>query len=83
MNELKEKFPDEWVVFQATEARSENGFRWVEAVTIIDRYEDYLEAMHRYKGLHRKEPSNEIYFLHTLRPDLKIEEKWVGFKRWR
>ena len=51
-------------------------------VSIIDRFNDSLEAMQRYKELHRSEPSKEIYFLHTSRADLKIEEKWIGFKRW-
>jgi hypothetical protein len=82
-DEVQEKFPDEWVVFEATEAHSKDGFRCVESVTIIDRYEDSIEAMHRYKEIHRNQPAKEIYFLHTSRPNLKIEEKWVGFKRWR
>ena len=77
--EVQEKFPE----FEATEAHSVDGFRCVEAVTIIDRYDDSIEAMHRYKEIHREQPAKEIYFLHTSRSDLKIEEKWIGFKRWR
>lgn len=80
--EVREKFPEEWVVFEATEAVSQEGFRCVKDVSIIDRFDDSLEAMKRYKELHRSEPSKEIYFLHTSRVDLKIEEKWIGFKRW-
>jgi hypothetical protein len=81
--EVREKFPDEWVVFEAAEAYSEDGFRCIDSVTVIDRYEDSADAMKRYKELHRSQPAKEIYFIHTSRPDLKIEEKWVGFKRWR
>lgn len=80
--EVREKFPNEWVVFEASDAYSQDGFRCMNEITIIDRYADSLEAMKRYKHLHHKEPAKEIYFLHTSRPDLKIEEKWVGFKRW-
>lgn len=78
--EVREKFPDEWVVFEATDAYSEAGFRCMNEIKLIDRYKDSLEAMRRYKELHRTEPAKEIYFLHTARPDLKIEEKWIGFK---
>ncbi|TBL76099.1 hypothetical protein [Paenibacillus thalictri] len=81
--EVREKFPDEWVVFEAAAAYSENGFRFIDSVTVIDRYEDSMEAMKRYKELHRSQPGKEIYFLHTSLPQLKIEEKWIGFKRWR
>lgn len=81
--EIQEKFPEEWVVFEAVEAYSQDGFRFIDSVNVIDRYEDSLDAMKRYKQLHKDQPAKEIYFLHTSRPDLKIEEKWVGFKRWR
>ncbi|MFB5268858.1 hypothetical protein ACE41H_19025 [Paenibacillus enshidis] len=81
--EVQEKFPEEWVVFEAAEAYSEGGFRFIDSVTVIDRYGDSLDAMKRYKQLHRDQPGKEIYFLHTSRPDLKFEERWVGFKRWR
>lgn len=81
-DEVREKFPNEWVVFEAIGAYSKDGFRCMDEVTVIDRYEDSLVAMKRYKELHRNEPAKEIYFLHTSRMDLKIEEKWIGFKRW-
>jgi hypothetical protein len=80
--EVRVEFPNEWVVFEATNAYSQDGFRCMDEVKVIDRYNDSLEAMRRYKELHRNEPTKEIYFLHTSRPDLKIEEKWIGFKRW-
>jgi len=80
--EVREKFPDEWIVFEAANAYSKDGFRCMDEVNVIERYMDSLEAMKRYKELHRNNPAKEIYFLHTSRTDLKIEEKWVGFKRW-
>jgi division protein CdvB (Snf7/Vps24/ESCRT-III family) len=80
--EVRKRFPNEWVVFEATDAFSQDGFRYMNEVKVIDRYNDSIEAMRRYKELHRNEPLKEIYFLHTSRPDLKIEEKWIGFKRW-
>lgn len=33
--EVREKFPNEWVVFEATDAYSQNGFRCMDEVTII------------------------------------------------
>jgi hypothetical protein len=42
-DEVQQKFPDELVVFEVTEAHSEDGFRCVESVTIIDQHEDSIE----------------------------------------
>lgn len=81
--EVREMFPDEWVVFEAAEAYSKDGYRCIDSVSVIDRYGDSTEAMKRYKELHKSRPGKEIYFLHTSRPDLKIEERWVGYQRWR
>ncbi|WP_338552470.1 hypothetical protein [Paenibacillus sp. KS-LC4] len=71
--EVQEKFLEEWVVFEAVSAHSEDGFRFIESVSVIDRYEDSLKAMKRYKQLHKDQPGKEIYFLHTSRPDLKMK----------
>jgi hypothetical protein len=80
--EVRNQFVDEWVVFEAMEAYSKDGFRYMDEVNVINRYSDSIEAMKRYKELHSSQPTKEIYFIHTSRPDLKIEEKFVGFKRW-
>ncbi|MCR8636215.1 hypothetical protein [Paenibacillus radicis (ex Xue et al. 2023)] len=42
--EVRQKFPDDWVVFEAAEAYSEDGLRCIDSVTVIDRYEDSVDA---------------------------------------
>jgi len=79
-HEVREKFPDEWVVCEAMRLRSEEGYCYVDEVAVIDRYDDSTEAMKRYYELHRKEPNREYGFYHTSREILKLREKWAGVR---
>ncbi|GAX90014.1 hypothetical protein [Effusibacillus lacus] len=81
--EVQERFPDEWIVFEAVKAHSEDGHRCVDELIVIDRYNDSLDAMRRYKELHRDNPQKEYYFLHTSRRELRFQEIWAGVKGLR
>lgn len=43
--EVREKFSNEWVVFEAINAYSKDGFCCMDEVKVIDRYDDSLKAM--------------------------------------
>jgi hypothetical protein len=73
--EVKERFPNEWVVLEATKAYSQDGHRYIEEVNVIDRFESSTNAMHRYAELHRKQPHKEYCFFHTSRPLLIARER--------
>ncbi|MEX2460042.1 MAG: hypothetical protein WD469_01855 [Paenibacillaceae bacterium] len=36
--EVRDRFPDEWVVLEATKAHSDEGQRYIEEVVVIDRF---------------------------------------------
>lgn len=78
--EVREQFPDEWVVCEAVSSRSEDGFCYVDEVIVIDRYDDSNVAMKRYYELHREHPYREYGFFHTSRESLKLREKWAGVR---
>lgn len=78
--EVQERFPEEWVVLEATKAHSKEGHRYIEEVVVIDTFEDSTEALRRYSELHREEPHREYCFFHTSRPELVARERYIGVR---
>ncbi|MEK3726182.1 hypothetical protein [Paenibacillus sp. FSL H8-0034] len=46
--EVQERFPEEWVVLEATKAHSKEGHRYIEEVVVIDAFGDSTKARRRY-----------------------------------
>ncbi|WP_435923463.1 hypothetical protein [Paenibacillus sp. DYY-L-2] len=61
-DEIQERFPNEWVVLEATKAYSKAGQRYIEEMAVIDSYADSKEALKRYSELHREDPHREYCF---------------------
>lgn len=78
--EVRERFPEEWVVLEATKASSIEGNRYIEEVNVIDRYHSSTDALERYSELHREQPHREFCFFHTSRPKLVAREKHAGIR---
>ncbi|MFH5187414.1 hypothetical protein ACHHV8_35220 [Paenibacillus sp. TAB 01] len=78
--DVRDQFPDEWVVCEALKSRSEDGYWYIEEVALIDRFDDSTVAMKRYYELHREQPYREYVFFHTSRETLKLREKWAGVR---
>lgn len=79
-HEVQERFPNEWVVLEVINAHSENGYRYMEDVVMIDRFESSSEAMDRYADLRRDQPQREYCFFHTSRNHLVARERNVGIR---
>lgn len=74
-------FPDRWVLFEAIEARSENGRRIVDRLAVINTFHESKEALNEYKMIHKNEPHRELYVAHTSHEKLEIvERKWLGVR---
>ncbi|MFD0677483.1 MULTISPECIES: hypothetical protein [unclassified Paenibacillus] len=78
--EVREQFPDEWVVCEALASRSQGGYWYIDEVAVIDRFDDSKIAMKRYYELHREKPTREYGFFHTSRENLQLREKWSGVR---
>ena len=79
--EVRERYPDSWVLFEAIEAYSENGERKVTNISIINTFDNSEEATEVYRKTHKKNPQRELYIAHTQKEQLKIEErKWLGIR---
>ncbi|MFW5992370.1 MAG: hypothetical protein ACOCQN_04185 [Halanaerobiaceae bacterium] len=79
--EVREKYPDSWVLFEAIEAHSESGKRKVDSISILNTFDDSDEATEMYRKIHKDNPQRELYIAHTQKEKLEIEErKWLGIR---
>ncbi len=81
-NEVKETYPNQWLVVEALDAHTtSDSLRRVEKVSVIGKCADGEMAMAEYRRLHMVNPLKEYYFVHTSRDDLDIpERKWLGIR---
>lgn len=73
--EVRQTYPDQWVVIEAISAYSNDNKRFVEDIAVLDRFDDSMEALRRHAELHKQKPDHEFYFFHTSRKNLDILEK--------
>ena len=80
--EVKNVYPNQWVIIEAIEAYSEGDKRIIAQMTVVNNYqEDNNKALLQYLQLHRKHRERELYVVHTSRPELDIiEQKWIGVR---
>lgn len=79
--EIRRHYPDQWLLIEAIEARSQAGHRFLDDIAVLDTYPDSVTAMKRYTSLHREAPQRELYVCHTDREELEIRERhWLGIR---
>ena len=81
---VREQYPDRWVVFEALAAHTEEDTRFVDELAVIDLFMEGRDAMKRQHELHKAHPTREYYFFHTSRENLNIVERnWAGIRGFR
>lgn len=79
--EIRNNFPEQWLLVEATKAHSKDMKRILEDLAVLQTFSSGKAAMRGYMELHRESPSRELYVLHTEREDLEIEElRWLGIR---
>ena len=80
--DVKKTYPDQWVIIEAIDAKTEDSKRIVEQITIVDIFnDDNTGALRKYVELHKIHPERELYVVHTSRPELNIKERrWTGVR---
>ena len=82
--EVRERYPHQWLLVEAIQARSGADRRVVEELAVVDPFADSASALRRYNELHRQEPQRELYVLQTDREQLDIRERhWLGIRSAR
>ena len=80
-SEIRCRYPDDWLLIEAIEARSENGKRILDDIAVVATFPDSVTAMKRYTRLHHEAPQRELYVCHTERETLEIRERqWHGIR---
>ena len=79
--EVRQKYPDQWLVIEALEAYSEKNLRMLTNVAVVAICVDGGQALQKYQEMHHQHPDREYYYIHTSRLDLHIEERhWAGIR---
>ena len=79
--EIRRHYPDQWLLIEAIEARSEAGQRILDDIAVVAVHPDSVTAMKRYTSLHHEAPQRELYVCHTDREELEIRERrWLGIR---
>jgi histidinol dehydrogenase len=80
--DVKEKYPNQWILFEALEAESKDGYRIVDEISIIDVFQEGNKALKEYSEKHKKDKTREMYVYHTSNSELKIKERiWIGARK--
>lgn len=79
--EIRNHYPQQWLLMEAIKAHSENGKRILEQLSVVSTFPDSVTAMQAYTQLHREAPERELYVFHTSRETLDIaERRWLGIR---
>jgi hypothetical protein len=80
--QVRELYPEEWVLVEAVSAYSEKSIRYLEELSVISNFPESTNAWKEYKKLHLAEPSREYYIFHTDQKTIEVkEQKFIGFRR--
>lgn len=73
-DEIRQKYPHQWLLVEATQAHTVDEKRIVEELDVLETCPDGMSGMRAYKELQRQNPFRELYVLHTDRETLDITE---------
>ncbi len=81
-SEIRDQYPERWVLVEALKAESSNNKRTIYEMSVISDFENSTEAWKGYKELHLKNRTRELYIFHTSKVDIDVEEQnFMGVKR--
>jgi hypothetical protein len=80
-DEIRTRYPQQWLLIEAIQARTEEGKRILDQISVINSFPDSPSALQAYKKLHHDEPQRELFVVHTDRVDLDINvRRWLGIR---
>ncbi len=71
--DVRQHFPDQWVLMETVKAHSDNGKLIIEEVSVLNHFADSTEMFREYARLHHESPLRALVFFHTSREILDIE----------
>ena len=82
--EIREHYPQQWLLLEALQAHSEGNKRILDQLAILGTFADSTSALRDYSQFHHEAPNRELYVFHTSRETLDItERRWLGIRGMR
>lgn len=77
-SEIRNLFPDRFVLIEATKATSVKQRRTIEDMYVVDKYNSSTEAWSGYKEHHKEHPDREYYIFHTSKENVEVVEQFFN-----
>lgn len=80
--DIRKIYPEQWVLIEALDAKTEGNRRIIEHMDVIGSFaDDGDSAFQRYTELHKLHKDREYYIYHTSNAVLNIGvKKWLGVR---
>ncbi len=80
-SEIRQTHPETWLLLEAIKAYSDNEYRILEDIAVLNAYQTSTEALEAYRALHLSAPTRELYVVHSSKTELIIKERiWHGIR---
>lgn len=80
--EVREQYPNRWVLVEALKAESMDDKRFIKEMAVISDFINSTAAWKGYKEHHLNDRSRELYIFHTINEQIEvIEQKFMGIRR--
>ncbi|ASN06980.1 hypothetical protein [Virgibacillus necropolis] len=81
-NEVRQQFPNRCDLVESLNAKTRDNERIIDAMSVIDDFDNWNSAWKAYKEIHDNDQSRELYIFHTKNEDTKvIEQPYIGVRR--
>ena len=74
-SEVREHYPNKFVLIESLKAYSSNNKRYIEDMTVVSCYDDTKKAWEDYKKLRKDSPTRELYIFHTSKENVEVVEQ--------
>jgi hypothetical protein len=69
------------LLLEAIKAHSQNEYRILEDLAVLNAFTASREALEAYRELHVINPNRELYVVHSSKPELIVKERvWLGIR---
>ena len=80
-NEVRNTYPNKWIVFDSLKQHEENNNLIIEDIAIIEVFDNINDAFKCYRNLHKQDKSRQLSFGCTKETSLVYENERIGLIR--
>ncbi|MFB0843453.1 hypothetical protein [Paenibacillus oleatilyticus] len=76
-SEVCSRYPSRFVLVEVFKAISSNLMRTIEEFTVVEVYDNPLQAWEGYKRHNKENPEREFYVFHTSKQEIEVIEGYI------